>query len=257
MPQQGFFSDGAPMKRVIEAALAVYRVTERIPASDPLWRMLREETLKTTQSIGVFFVSPSEENKTDAGGHIEMLCGYFFVAQQQNWVDAENFEVLAKEYRDIYSELAEPTQKYLIGENQKKGAFSKKDAESKLFPATKTPPIYSEPFSPEDFRIEGLVESTRGEPFSPEDFRIKGHVESISAEAPAAVHNSHLGDRQQKIIAYLQNRDDTTAFGDIAALFTSISKRTVRRDLDFLVRNGMLIRQGVTNASRYRVIRTV
>ena len=238
MPQQGFFNDGAPMKRVIEAALAVYRVTERIPASDPLWRMLREETLKTTQSIGVFFVSRREENKTDAGGHIEMLCGYFFVAQQQNWVDAENFEVLAKEYRDIYSELAEPTQKYLIGENQKKGAFSKKDAESKFFPATKTPPIYSEPFSPEDFRIEGPVES-------------------ISTEAPTAVHNRHLGSRQQKIIAYLQNRGDTTAFGDIAALFTSISKRTVRRDLDFLVRNGMLIRQGVTNASRYRVIRTV
>lgn len=61
--------------------------------------------------------------------------------------------------------------------------------------------------------------------------------------------------RQEKLFSYLE-KHRTAQIKDLQHLFPEISSRTVRRDLDGLVRSGLISRKGKTNGTSYTFIRT-
>lgn len=116
------------LKRLVHAACAVYRVGDRLPADDPLTRMLKEAALTTTASCVVFFCSPEGYNERKAHGDIDTLRTFFVVAKNQDWLDPRNFSVLLEEYLQLKEEIREFRGKQAERENEsKRGPLKEKN----------------------------------------------------------------------------------------------------------------------------------
>lgn len=108
------------LKRLVDAACAVYRVGDRLPADDPLARALKEAALTTTASCVVFFYAPEEYNEQKAHSDIETLRSFFVVAKNQDWLDPRNFDVLLEEYMRLKEEIKEFSNQRISRENAAK-----------------------------------------------------------------------------------------------------------------------------------------
>lgn len=67
--------------------------------------------------------------------------------------------------------------------------------------------------------------------------------------------NFGVSTRQKQLLTYLQEKNEVRV-GDLTEFFPRISKRTIRRDLDSLVKAKLIARGGKTNGTLYRFIRT-
>lgn len=209
------------LKRLVDAACAVYRVGERLPTDDPLVRMLKEAALTTTASCVVFFYSPevynkaaafldrrslgnesaglhssrSLDNKQKALSDLHTLCSYFFVAKKQEWIDARNFDVLIKEYMQIKEEIEEFFRQQATGESSSKSKPMKQRSE----------------------------EAT-------------------------------LSSRQKKIFVYAKDHPDTEiSLRELRDLFPDVAYRTVQRDVQWLLEIGLIVKKGTTHNTTYHL----
>ncbi|OGZ61326.1 MAG: hypothetical protein A2932_00025 [Candidatus Spechtbacteria bacterium RIFCSPLOWO2_01_FULL_46_10] len=74
------------------------------------------------------------------------------------------------------------------------------------------------------------------------------HIQK-QAKSPA------LSIREQKLLEYIEKRDSAQV-GDLQPIFPKLSKRTIRRDLEKIVKTGRINRKGKTNGTIYTYIRT-
>ena len=135
-----------------------------------------------------------------------ILCGYFALASEQNWIHEQNFVALTREYRDLYAQL------------------SKKED----------------------------ITPNRDTPDSPAEAVAVKPQQTQKATPVRAVASIDINDRQKKILAYMKSNPESP-FGPVVELFDGISSRTVRRDLDVLVRGNLLVREGNTSSSLYKL----
>ncbi len=99
---------------LIKLTLAVYRVTELFPVREPLKIDIRYRANQIlADSVLIFSKNPvnlakEQKNKIfeQILGNIEILQGYFKVAQAQKWLKQANFLVLEKEYAKIGQEIS-------------------------------------------------------------------------------------------------------------------------------------------------------
>lgn len=180
------------LKRLAEAACAVYRVADRLPADDPIVRFLKDAALTAAESCTVSFYAPEAYNENKAHGDIATLCGYFVVAREQNWIDARNFDILLSEYQTIKEELKSP-----IG--------------------------------------------TPGYPIAAQS--------NNKNNGPIP-----LSQRQKKILEYIKDRGaEEVSLKDLRKLFSDITPRTVQRDLQVLLDNELITKEGTTHNTTYRL----
>lgn len=80
--------------KILEITLAVYRLTEKFPAGEPLKSRIRNLSLDV---LGHFVSS----NFSDIIKPIQVLTGYFLVAKKQGWVAPVNFDILSRAYNSF------------------------------------------------------------------------------------------------------------------------------------------------------------
>ncbi len=90
----------------------IYRVTELFPKEEPLRFKIREKALDIFEDF--ILASPNPGVKTlkevapRIGNNINIMMGFFDLAEAQGWVDDRNFLVLEKEYGKVKQYLQAP-----------------------------------------------------------------------------------------------------------------------------------------------------
>ncbi len=112
----------------IKLTLALYKVTEKFPEKEPLKFLIREKAvLILSDSILLFHESPSfiDEEKVrklsqNLVNNIEVLQAYFKVAENQDWVNENNFIILSNEYNKQRKQVSQFLDESVVVEKAKK-----------------------------------------------------------------------------------------------------------------------------------------
>ena len=91
------------------------------------------------------------------------------------------------------------------------------------------------------------------EPILLDSASIEKAVADAQPKTEAKPQASFLSDRQKKIIEFLREKE-TAQVMDMQTVLPDVTKRTIRRDLDELLKMGKIARQGEWNQVVYRII---
>ena len=171
---------------IIKLTLALYRVTELFPDKEPLKFFLR----KKANEIMADFVLGQEKSEFPEKilKNLEILQGYFKIAENQKWVDKKNFFVLKMGYNEIIKQTKTPK------EVKKRKTFKK---------------------------------------------------------APVNNEDCEYG-RREKILEVLKQRGKAQT-GEFLKFFPEVTKRTLRRDFQYLLDKRLVKRIGSRNRTFYKL----
>jgi len=175
---------------LIKLCLAVYKVTGIFPKEEPLKFLIRE---KANQILADLL---SKEKPGKIKKDIELINGYFEIAEKQNWVDELNFLVLRREYAKIKGE-------------EEEGLKSKKGSVSPIIGQKKPKPVGRQ---------------------------------------------GNLSERCGKILEILRQKERAQVW-EFKKIFPEVTKRTLRRDFEFLLKQGLVERAGEDNNIYYKMSR--
>ena len=220
----------------INLTLSVYRITDLFPAKEPLRFLVRkkadellgglvlaehyfrEQSLVNHQSDNnkLVLIKPLERVLKN----VAVLGVYFDISERQNWVKPENFLVLRAEYGAIMEEMKRLRQE--VAANQAKVGIN-------------NPAIVRQ----------------QGQDFSPKIAERKSEYKKSRNEMSAAVL-AELNTRQQKILQILKEKGKAQV-QDLNKVLPQVTKRTLRRDMDFLLRRGLVVRMGDKIKTEYKL----
>ena len=209
---------------LVKLCLAVYKVSELFPEKESLKFFLRKKANQILADSILFSgknpVSLTKEQEKRLSDqiiiNIEVLQGYFEVAESQNWVKKENFLVLKKEYDKIEKEVKE--------------AHSTRDLKE------------PQPNS------SGQAHSTSSG---------QAHSTSSGQEKPLQISLDKIKKGRYKKILEILGEKKEAQVRDLKEIFPQISKRTLRRDFDYLLRKGLVERIGDKNRTLYKLNRVL
>jgi hypothetical protein len=242
-----------------QLAAAVYRVTELFPENEPLRYKIREIAVEILADFAVFQDLETQGAETEQGfsrknqlknqifSKIEILNNYYFdLAREQAWVHPLNFLILKREYDKMKSDIETRLSQIKLPASTE--GLRRGKPEPKPEPKPKPEP---EP-EPEP---EQIIEPEQpSEPASePELPKI---IEPEIYRAPRSVNfepeQKKLSARHQEILKIIE-QGGKKQVGEIRKSFPSLSKRTLRRDLEFLLNQGYVERLGQWNEVSYRI----
>jgi hypothetical protein len=189
----------------IKLTLAVYRVTELFPEKEPLKFSLREKANQVLADSILFFSknptglakSQEKEIRTRILRNIEILQGYFKIAETQQWIDEKNFFVLEKEY-------------------------------------------------------DKMKERIKGEEGVELQVVEKSEIEIENKESPKLPFDDLRRERCKKILEFLKKKEKAQIW-EFKKIFPKISKRTLRRDFEYLLAKSLVERVGEGKWTYYRI----
>jgi len=88
----------------------------------------------------------------------------------------------------------------------------------------------------------------------PEGKREEVKENSVVKTQPQQFSSQMMLERQEKILAFLREKGKTQVW-QVKQIFPEVSKRTLRRDFEFLLKQGKIERIGERNATFYQLIR--
>ncbi|HDJ30389.1 MAG TPA: DeoR family transcriptional regulator [bacterium] len=91
---------------LVKLTLAVYRVTQKIPLQEPLRYKIREIADKILEE----YVKSNPASSLMLR-YIDLLQAFFHIAQQENWVNPLNFQILSQEYQKLAQKIKTHSQK--------------------------------------------------------------------------------------------------------------------------------------------------
>lgn len=183
---------------LIKLTLALYKVTELFPKKEPLKFSLRERAGEILADSILFFaenpIALAKEQKSRAGEqilrNIEILEGYFGVAEVQKWVDKRNFLVLKREYGNIREEI---------------------------------------------------------------ETRNRENKNKIKEKKFLDFSSAHLGNERSKKILEILREKEKAQVREFKKIFPELSKRTLRRDFEFLLSKNLVERIGDGKFTFYKI----
>lgn len=209
---------------LIQLTNNLYRLTLLFPKKEPLRYKTRE--LADEILAGVIGVRPGSdpvsnppkiEKKTGVQPlqileNLEILDSFFEVARNQNWVSLSELLAIQKDYSKIKEEL----EKY--GESKK------------------------------NFEIQ----AGKSEPSAntENDAKLAESPQEVFSQAEKSFQETIINSRQQKILEILKEKDKTQVW-QLKQVFPEVTKRTLRRDIDHLLRQGFVKRTGERNNTFY------
>lgn len=203
-----------------QLARAVYRVTELFPRNEPLRYKTREMADEILHDFVLFQNLEAQKRnqaKNQIFSKIEILSEYYFdLAKEQNWVNPRNFLILKREYDKIKTEMV--------------GAPSSAQIEPKL-----------EQREVEPLKVEPVLAPT------PQPAPAPIPLPKVSEPEP-----DKLSERHKEILKIIKQKQEAQV-GEIRESFPELSKRTLRRDLEYLLKQGYVERFGQWNQVSYRV----
>ncbi len=217
------------VNNLINLTKALYRVTDSFPDNEPLKYSLRAKSIKILSNAVPAFPENNEfsqkKNLAETIREIRIIRIYFEVAERQSWIRPENFLVLGEEYLRLEKELEKAYKeagKKITGEDEQRIEKEKKER----IENSKT----------EDYSVtRKKTESSGGRENNDKIKKIKN-------------------ERQKKILEILKKRDYLQV-KDLKEIFPSISKRTIRRDFVYLLKLGIIGREGKKNETIYKINR--
>jgi hypothetical protein len=268
---------------------AVYRVTELFPQNEPLRYKTREIADEILADFVLFEDLEKQNTETEQGflrrnrvknqifSKIRILNDYYFdLAREQGWVHPSNFLILKREYgkmkKDIKTQFAqiEIRESAFAPEGLRRGK-PKPELKTEGVPP---PPeaLAGQSPSPAGFEVE--QEQPKIEPIEAE-LETEPEIPTISdkpsvvidepVSAPSALRRDKpssakgfgkakkkLSARHKEILKIIE-QSGKKQVGEIRESFPSLSKRTLRRDLEFLLKQGYVDRVGQWNEVSYRV----
>jgi len=212
---------------------AVYKILDFFPDQDPLKNRAKEKALAILDNLTLIFDShgwislksylseEKEKNAKQALEDIEMLESYLRIGKDQGWIDAVNFLIILKEYATIKAEISK----------RKHSGTSFKEEVKNL-------PVGS---------MQMQIISQLREMVIVEDKEEKAKAKS---EKPKFIKS--YTERQKKILKILKSKGRGQV-SDIIKELPDVTKRTIRRDLDDLLKRGEIIRVGEWNQIYYKL----
>lgn len=215
-------------KKILELTSAVYKVLEFFPESDPLKNKAKERVLAIMENFKLIFgkddwlplkaclPESKEKIKNQLLEDVDVLLGYLFIAKNQGWIKTINFFIISNEYEKIKKEVE---------------SFSEPNKELPFFKKT-----FLEKSQTEN-ETQKAQDSQKDKPVTTEK---------------TPVFNFNISKRQAKIIDFL-NKNRKAQVMDLQRILPNITKRTIRRDLDELLRSGKILRMGEFNQVFYKI----
>ncbi len=207
---------------------AVYKLLDFFPEEEPLAVKIKEKALAIMENAVLAFLPnnphPDTAQKVKAGSQvlkdIEVLRSYFYLAKERGWMENLNLLIISKEYDRIKEEIRPIAE--LITEENRKPAFAK------------SPTLQS--------YGDGAATAGKAE--------ITGDNNVDKAEETVFIKK--LSDRQQEILKILKIQEKAQV-ADFKKVLVNVSKRTIRRDLDDLLKKQKVVRVGEWNQVFYRI----
>jgi|SRR3989344_1743779 len=197
---------------------ATYRLLDFFPDNEPLKYKAKEKALNVMEDL-ILMESGQKEVSFKLVEDIEILKNYLQLGKYQGWVGGINFLILLKEYDAMKSGIALEKREIRqeIESKEKASLIEKPETSIEL-------PIGKEKREKDQQR---LLEKT-----------IERDVE--------------ISPRQKKIIGII-SRKGKAQVADIIKEIPNITKRTIRRDLDELLKAEKVVRSGEWNQVFYQV----
>ena len=212
---------------LIQLTNSLYRLTLLFPKKEPLRYKMREiaddilaECLRFNLKQELKQDINPKEYLGDNWADLEVLDGFFEVAKEQNWVSPEEILKLQENYSKLKEELKTET-----------------DLEMTLtLPLDKSKNVCSSsPFA--SLGQEKKEDKSSSHPF---------------AAAREAEEESSISERQEKILAFLKEQGRAQVW-QIKQVLPEVTKRTLRRDFESLLKKGLVERAGERNNTFYQV----
>ncbi len=222
-----FFDKLYWMNDFIKVINATYKLLDFFPEGDPLKYKAKEKALAILENLTLVsdssgWVSLKTIFSEDRGKAIEQLLDdieildmYLKLGKEQGWIGGVNFLIITKEYRKIKSNISIP--KFPI-------------------PRVALGIIQGLPLD-EKPRLGNI--SVQGEALEKPILKVLKTLKGYS-------------ERQRKILQILTSREKAQV-ADIIKEIPNITKRTIRRDLDDLLKGGRIIRVGEWNQVFYTI----
>ncbi|XOB41498.1 MAG: DeoR family transcriptional regulator [Candidatus Nealsonbacteria bacterium] len=222
---------------LIQLTTNLYYLTLLFPKKEPLRYKIRE----LADDILAALISSPHQHKCDEARprhintgadiiqELEILDSFFEVAKAQNWVSPAETLKLQQEYSKLKENL-----KTQVNFNRS------------LVPATQVRNVTKQGLVKLSPRSEGDCERSPKAIFA--ERRVVKEDKSSSSPFAAA----RLNERQKKILGILKEREKAQVW-EIKKIFPEVTKRTLRRDFEQLLKQGFIERIGEKNDTFYQV----
>jgi len=223
---------------LIQLTNNLYHLTILFPKKEPLRYKMREiaddilaECLKLNLKQELKQDTNPKEYMGDSWADLEVLDAFFEVAKEQNWVSPE--EIL--KLQENYSKLGEELKTEADLEKTLTLPFDKSKNECSSSPFVS---LGQEKEAKDEFIMLPLKEDKSSSyPF---------------AAAREAEEDSPISERQEKILAFLKEQGRAQVW-QIKQVLPEVTKRTLRRDFESLLKKGLVERAGERNNTFYQV----
>lgn len=200
----------------------IYRLTLLFPKKEPLRYKMREIANEILAELvkNNFFQTEVKKpflQDSDCLSNLEVLDCFFEIAKAQNWTKKEELDILQKSY----SELKETLEKIKLENN-----LLELRMKNSILPL-------EIPKKKEFLTEEKKEESKEKTFFSPSN-------------------KKELNERQKKILDFLRENERVQVW-QIKKIMPQVTKRTLRRDFEFLVKKGIIERMGERNNTFYQL----
>lgn len=221
----------------------IYGVLDFLPEGDPLKNKAKERVLAIVEAMSQLFNSGEwlplksclSPQKAEIASRLfddaKILEEYLKIGKYRRWINGVNFLIAAKECGRIREKAASLKKAAELALNMPQGTNS--------LPAGADESV---------MQTDGPNQSTESEQpmIKKEEQKEKG----LSARASA--RKEALSERQRKILKMMASREKTQV-ADIVKEMPDITKRTIRRDLDDLLKRGKVLRLGEWNEVFYKI----
>jgi len=219
----------------------VYGVLDFLPDSDPLKNRAKEKALAILEHVTVALGAPGwaslkkDKAASQAFDDIDVLMNYLEIGKYQGWINSVNFLIIKKQYDAIKNSIT--PQKALIVAVSPEAQLPLSVYDKELAMDEK-----------EEIDIADIVDIVE----VPDNKNVGATKEELAEKndplSPKAIA------RQEKILKILSEKEKAQV-ADFIKELPNITKRTVRRDLDDLLKRGKVVRVGEWNQVFYQIQR--
>ncbi len=235
----------------IELAKDIYKLTLLFPKREPLRVKLREIADNIIEELTI----RRNDYLDSAGRYLELVDAYLEIAVQQNWVSV--------------SAIAEIKEKYQqAGKNLKIGApkISAGNIENELVEIKEPslPMVCQEPpVAPKVIVVPAPARSEQIMPETAQEDKGAASVEKNNKEKDEKIEKNESEsqtpfltagqiERQNRIMEFLKEKGSAQVW-EIQKIFPKVSKRTIRRDFNSMLSQGLIERTGERNTTAYKL----
>lgn len=233
--------------KFVKITNTVYKMLEFFPESEPLKNRAKEKALSIMEnlillekrksgegewvSLKEYLQGTQEKPPNDLSEDIEILLSFLKLGKFQGWISDANFLIICNEYEKIKKEIEiDPHPSYNkspVIEILKKINTSNKEESQRM--EAELPPIKVEESKP-----PLLINKPT------EDKEKKQKNQNIFSE------------RQNEILKFLKKNKKAQVM-DLKKVLNDVTKRTIRRDIDDLLKKGSIVRVGEWNQVFYQI----